>query len=273
MSVSDSTRSANGFLSFVKSANGLPAYSYVELFNDHPGISRTSPRTTPRPSNIVNSIMSNPTYKNNTVIIVTEDDTQNGNNGPDHVSNTYRVPLVVIGSPKYVKQHYLSHVAYTTSNVIAAMERVMENVKPGHHQPERRPRPVHVPDDHRRPDRPGRPARGLLGPGLHAAVGHRPGTPPRATRRWQRDFTGSATGGTAPYTYSWNFGDGRRRAPPRIPSHTYTAAGTYTATLTVTDSASPANTATSSVHDHGERRRRHPDRDRVGACRRPARSR
>jgi hypothetical protein len=47
------------------------------------------------------------------------------------VSNTYRVPLVVIGSPKYVKSHHLSHVAYTTSNVIAAMERVMENVKPG----------------------------------------------------------------------------------------------------------------------------------------------
>src|SRR5262249_679080 len=31
------------------------------------------------------------------------------------------------------------------------------------------------------------------------------------------------------------------------PSHTYTAAATYTATLTVTDSASPANAATSSV--------------------------
>ena len=34
-SVSD-TQVASGFTSFVKN-NGLPAYSYVELFNDHPG--------------------------------------------------------------------------------------------------------------------------------------------------------------------------------------------------------------------------------------------
>src|SRR5258708_33215150 len=80
---------------------------------------------------IVTAIMNNASYKNNTVIVVTEDDTQNGNNGPDHVSNTYRVPLVVIGSPTYVKAHYISHVAYTTSNVLAAMERVMNNVHPG----------------------------------------------------------------------------------------------------------------------------------------------
>ena len=75
--------------------------------------------------------MSNAAYKDNTVIIVTEDDTQNGSNGPDHVSNTYRVPLVVVASPLYMKQHYLTHVAYTTNNVLAAMERTMENVHPG----------------------------------------------------------------------------------------------------------------------------------------------
>src|SRR5260370_2651981 len=75
--------------------------------------------------------MNNASYKNNTLIVVTEDDTQNGNNGPDHVSNTYRVPLVVIGSPTYVKAHYISHVAYTTSSVLAAMERVMNNDHPG----------------------------------------------------------------------------------------------------------------------------------------------
>src|SRR5258708_34571492 len=80
---------------------------------------------------VVDSIMNNASYKDNTLIVVTEDDTQNGNNGPDHVSNTYRVPLVVIGSPTYVKQHYLSHVAYTTSNAIAAMERTMQNVHSG----------------------------------------------------------------------------------------------------------------------------------------------
>ncbi len=98
----------------------------------------------------------------NTLIIVTEDDTQNGNNGPDHVSNTYRVPLVVIASPLSV------------------------------------------------------------------------------------NFTGSASGGTSPYSYSWNFGDGST-STSQNPSHTYSNAGTYTATLTATDSSSPVKTATSTV--------------------------
>lgn len=129
VTVSDKTV-ANGFLNFVKTY-GLPAYSFVELFNDHPGTGQNIRENDAETFDIVNSLMSNARYKNNTLIIVTEADTQNGNNGPDHVSNTYRVPLVVIGSPKYVKQHYLSHVAYNTANVLAAMERVMENVKPG----------------------------------------------------------------------------------------------------------------------------------------------
>jgi Phosphoesterase family len=121
---------ANNYMSFV-SANGLPAYNYVELFNDHPGSFQDIPTNDSVTNQIVNTIMSNPSYKDNTLIVITEDDTQNGNNGPDHVSNTFRVPLVVVASPLYMKQHYVSHVAYTTSNVLAAMERVMENVHPG----------------------------------------------------------------------------------------------------------------------------------------------
>ena len=75
--------------------------------------------------------MNNAAYKDNTLIVVTEDDTQNGNNGPDHISNTYGVPTVLIASPTYMKQHYVSHVAYTTDNVLPAMERTMQNVHPG----------------------------------------------------------------------------------------------------------------------------------------------
>ena len=51
------------------------------------------------------------------------------------------------------------------------------------------------------------------------------------------NFTGSATGGSPPYTYSWNFGDGASSSTQN-PSHTYSDAGNYTATLTITDSTS-----------------------------------
>lgn len=47
-------------------------------------------------------------------------------------------------------------------------------------------------------------------------------------------FTGAAAGGTAPYTYAWDFGDGST-STSQNPTHIYTVAGVYTATLTVTD--------------------------------------
>lgn len=50
-------------------------------------------------------------------------------------------------------------------------------------------------------------------------------------------FLGSATGGTAPYTWHWVFGDGNT-ADVQNPTHAYQTAGTYTATLTVTDALS-----------------------------------
>jgi PKD repeat protein len=49
------------------------------------------------------------------------------------------------------------------------------------------------------------------------------------------NFTANASGGTPPYTYGWNFGDGQSSIEQNV-SHTYVAAGTYVATLTVTDS-------------------------------------
>ena len=53
------------------------------------------------------------------------------------------------------------------------------------------------------------------------------------------------TGGTAPFTYSWGFGDGTTQTGSLNPSHTYQNPGSYTASVTVTD----ANklTSTSSV--------------------------
>lgn len=60
-------------------------------------------------------------------------------------------------------------------------------------------------------------------------------------------FTGSASGGTSPYTYKWTFGDGGNSASQN-PSHTYSVAGSYTATLSVTDSASAAASSTVNIN-------------------------
>jgi PKD repeat protein len=240
--ISDTTV-ANDYMNFV-TANGLPAYNYVELFNDHPGTYQDIPTNDSVTGQIVNSIMSNPSYANNTMIVVTEDDTQNGNNGPDHVSNTYRVPLVVIASPIYMKQHYISHVAYTTSNVLAAMERVMQNVHPGIIDPNDNLGLTTFPMTTSDQAALGDPLEDLWVQGSTPLTATAAGSPSTGNAPLSVSFTGSATGGTAPYSYSWNFGDGTT-STTQSPSHTYSAAGTYTATLTVTDSA--AKTATSTV--------------------------
>ncbi|HZR54325.1 MAG TPA: PKD domain-containing protein [Streptosporangiaceae bacterium] len=239
------TTVANDYLSSV-AANGLPAYSYVELFNDHPGTFQDIPTNDSVTKQIVDTIMGNSAYANNTLIIVTEDDTQNGNNGPDHVSNTFRVPLVVIASPTYMKQHYLSHVAYTTSNVLAAMERVMQNVHAGAIDPNDNLGLSTFPMTTADQAALGDPLEDFWIQGstpLTAAAGASPTT---GNAPLSVSFTGSATGGTAPYSYSWNFGDGSS-STAQNPSHTYSSAGTFTATLTVTDSSSPAKTATATA--------------------------
>jgi PKD repeat protein len=57
-------------------------------------------------------------------------------------------------------------------------------------------------------------------------------------------FQGSASGGVAPYSYHWRFGDGTSSALQN-PSHKYSSPGNYTAALTVTDAS--GNTARSAV--------------------------
>jgi PKD repeat protein len=51
-------------------------------------------------------------------------------------------------------------------------------------------------------------------------------------------FTSAVVGGTAPYTFGWDFGDGSPRAAAASPGHTYGGAGDYTVKLAVTDAAS-----------------------------------
>src|SRR5205823_1202980 len=47
-------------------------------------------------------------------------------------------------------------------------------------------------------------------------------------------LSGSLTGGTPPYTFAWNLGDGTTSSQSSV-NHTYTSAGNYSARLTVTD--------------------------------------
>ena len=56
------------------------------------------------------------------------------------------------------------------------------------------------------------------------------------------NFTGSAVGGPAPYTYVWDFGDGSPRSSEQNPSYTYASTGTFAVRLTVQDSTGATST-------------------------------
>ena len=59
-------------------------------------------------------------------------------------------------------------------------------------------------------------------------------------------FSGIVTGGTTPYTYHWDFGDGNT-STLQDPTHSFIQAGTYNVTLTVTDSHNTSITKTISI--------------------------
>jgi PKD repeat protein len=60
-------------------------------------------------------------------------------------------------------------------------------------------------------------------------------------------LSASVSGGTAPYAFDWDFGDGSAHDTAQSPTHTYGTVDTFTATVTVTDSAPSPHTASSSV--------------------------
>nr|MDQ3852191.1 PKD domain-containing protein [Thermoproteota archaeon] len=65
------------------------------------------------------------------------------------------------------------------------------------------------------------------------------------------EFEANIVGGSEPYTYSWDFGDGSEESNEETVSHTFEEAGTYIVALTVTDSdertASDTDTITITV--------------------------
>gem|GEM_PF-1754509 len=63
-------------------------------------------------------------------------------------------------------------------------------------------------------------------------------------------FMGSATGGTSPYTYTWDFnydGTFNTQSTLQNPTYTYITAGTYTVALRVTDSTTATNMCTATA--------------------------
>ena len=60
-------------------------------------------------------------------------------------------------------------------------------------------------------------------------------------------FAGSVSGGVAPYSYFWNFGDGSTTTGSLTPTHTYAYNGSYTAFLLVTDATGATSDSTSVV--------------------------
>jgi PKD repeat protein len=71
-------------------------------------------------------------------------------------------------------------------------------------------------------------------------------TPASPTSGDNVTFTASVTGGTAPLTYTWLFGDGGKATGATV-SHTYTGSGSYSVTLYVNDSSGGSQTKTLTV--------------------------
>jgi len=80
-------------------------------------------------------------------------------------------------------------------------------------------------------------------PALTASFGY---SPTSAHEGQTITFTGSASGGTAPYTYAWSFGDSSTGSGSST-THAYQAAGSYSVVLNVKDSSGQTTTATRTV--------------------------
>src|SRR5207249_4414639 len=60
-------------------------------------------------------------------------------------------------------------------------------------------------------------------------------------------FSAAASGGTSPYSFSWNFGDGTSLAKGSTASHKYAIAGAYTVRVNATDAKGRLASASASI--------------------------
>ena len=80
-------------------------------------------------------------------------------------------------------------------------------------------------------------------------LGVTPTVPTTGTVGTAVSVSATATGGTSPYTFSWDFGDGSAAVTGATASHTYTAKGSFTVKVTVTDvnAVTASNTASITI--------------------------
>ncbi|HYU55085.1 MAG TPA: PKD domain-containing protein [Candidatus Dormibacteraeota bacterium] len=86
--------------------------------------------------------------------------------------------------------------------------------------------------------------RTTISPPLTASFSYLPSTPFVDTAV---NFTGNASGGKTPYTYTWSFGDGAS-STGQTPSHAFPISGTFTLSLSVTDSVKTSVQSSRSIN-------------------------
>ncbi len=273
---------ANSFVAYLKDY-GLPTYTEVELQDDHPGSYCGQPdpvciQWNDAATNVVVSAIENTTYASNTVIAITEDDSQQGQNGNDHVNNDRRLPLVVIaphtvmktgGKPStcgisstYTSCGFVEHQTFNFSNLLAVMERVDLNVNPqvfymGGISPNGTEFPM-VENDYYAEGNPfeplwkcGQPGvpcnTGPGGGGSGPAISSFTAAPSSFPLGGTTYLNVSASGGTTPYTYSYSgLPAGCGSTNTSSLACTPTGTGSSTVTVTVTDAKALSTTSQAS---------------------------
>ena len=127
-SVRDTTRVGQWKMDFdsLVAINALPRLNTIRLINDHTmGLSKNKPSPFAQVADndlavgmFLEYLSNSPVWKESVVIIL-EDDAQNG---PDHV-DAHRSPAYIAGP--FVKRNFVDHASYTTSGMLRTIELIL----------------------------------------------------------------------------------------------------------------------------------------------------